>query len=261
VTDRWLQSHALGPLTRPTLRSDQSRRHVLGRSSGLGTHFVTMTESQDPSIHLVVDNFFPAAMLYRRACAQQAQAIRMAQEFVESGQHERRLREMDAVMSTVVLTQAAGESWIYSAYRKASVRPRRVEGWVQRWIDSPVLICGDGTRALNKSTEDSLRTLSNWRNFLVHGDDAAGRRLHAVVSAGDVAERLTSELAQKVIQDMDDAFTDDGSLLGVHGTTGLHSSHLWVAPDEGSPSRGARATIPLDSSAFRCRFRWLPGRS
>ena len=216
----------------PHLRSNQSRRHVLGRSAGLGTHFVTMTERQDPSIHLVVDNFFPAAMLYRRACAQQAQAIRMSQEFAESGQHERRLREMDAVMSTVVLTQAAGESWIYSAYRKASVRPRPAQGWVQRWVDSPGLICGEGTRALNESTEDSLRTLSNWRNFLVHGDDAARRRLHAVVPAGDVADRLTSELAQKVIQDMDDAFTDAGSLLGVHGTTGLHSSHLWVAPDE-----------------------------
>jgi hypothetical protein len=191
-----------------------------------------MTESQNPGIHLVVDNFFPAAMLYRRACAQRAQAIRMAHEFVESAQHERRRREMDAAMSTIVLTQAAGESWIYSAYRKASVRPPRAKGWVQRWIDSPVLICGDGTRALDKSTVDSLRTLSNWRNYLVHGDDSARRRLHAVVPAGDVADRLTSELAQKVIQDMDDAFTDAGSLLGVHGTAGLHSSLLWVAPDE-----------------------------
>jgi hypothetical protein len=78
---------------------------------------------------------------------------------VESGQHERRLREMDAVLSTVVLTQAAGESWICA-------------GRVQRWIDSPVLICGDGTRALGKSMEDSRRTLSNWRSYLVDGDDA-----------------------------------------------------------------------------------------
>ena len=105
-------------------------------------------------------------------------------------------------------------------------------GWVQRWIDSPVLICGDRTRALDKSTEDSLRTLSNWRNYLVHGDDNARRRLHATVPAADVADRLTFELAQRVIQDMDDAFTDAGSLLGVHGSPGLHSSQLWVAPDE-----------------------------
>jgi hypothetical protein len=34
----------------------------------------------------------------------------------------------------------------------------------------------------------------------------------------NVADRLTSELAQKVIQDMEDAFTDAGSLFGVHGT-------------------------------------------
>lgn len=96
-----------------------------------------MTESKDAEIRVVVKMFSPPAMLYRRAHAQAQQAVRMAEDFSETGQHERRLREMDASISTIVLAQAAAESWIYSAYRTASVEPRPRVGWVQRWVEAP----------------------------------------------------------------------------------------------------------------------------
>ena len=94
------------------------------------------------------------------------------------------------------------------------------------------LICGEGTRGLDASTEQWLRTLSKWRNFLLHGDDASTRRLHSIVPEEEVADRLSSELARSVIEEMDAAFTDAGALLGVHGPPGLHSAFLWVAADE-----------------------------
>lgn len=191
-----------------------------------------MAENKDAEIRLVVETFSPPAMLYRRACAQAQQAVRMADEFSETGRHERRLREMDASMTTIVLAQASAESWIYSAYRRAAVEPLGKGGWRQRWVDAPRLICGEGTRGLDASTERSLRTLGTWRNFLLHGDDASRRRLHSIVPEEDVADRLTSELARMVIEQMDASFADAGALLGVHGTAGLHSAFLWVAPDE-----------------------------
>ena len=190
-----------------------------------------MIESKDAEIRLVVETFSPPVMLYRRACAQAQQAVRMAKEFSETGQYERRLREMDASITTIVLAQASAESWIYSAYRRAKVKPRR-GGWVQRWVEAPKLICGEGTRGLDASTEQWLRTLGTWRNFLLHGDDTSTKRLHSIVPEEEVADRLTSELARIVIEQMDVSFTDAGALLGVHGTAGLHSAFLWVASDE-----------------------------
>jgi hypothetical protein len=162
----------------------------------------------------------------------------MADEHATSGRPERRLREIDAVIETIVLAQAACEGWIYGAYRRTGVTPACGGGWVQRWVDAPLLICdrqmepSQPTRPLDETTEQSLRRLSTWRNFLLHGDERAQRNLHRLVPAGHEAEHLVASFAEDVIVEVDAAFTDAGSLLGVHGTPGLHSAFLWVAPDE-----------------------------
>jgi hypothetical protein len=73
-------------------------------------------------------DFIPAVMLYRRAVAVATQAGRRAAQHAERGSRERRLREIDAVVETVILAQAAAEGWIYSAYRLAGETPRG-RGW------------------------------------------------------------------------------------------------------------------------------------
>lgn len=80
-------------------------------------------------------------MIYRRACATAHQARARAGEHVASGRNERRFREVDAAVETVVLAQAACEGWIHAAYRLAGIDPPQ-GGWVARWQAAPRSICG-----------------------------------------------------------------------------------------------------------------------
>ena len=76
-------------------------------------------------------DFVPAIMIYRRACATAHQAQARAAEHLATGRNERRLREVDATVETIVLAQAACEGWIHAAYRLAQVDPPQ-GGWVAR---------------------------------------------------------------------------------------------------------------------------------
>jgi hypothetical protein len=160
-------------------------------------------------------------------------------EHAATGNRERRFREVDAVIETIVLAQAACEGWIYAAYRRARVKHGTKPGWVRRWTEAPGLICDRDkeldeppTRALDDSTVETLRLVSRWRNFLLHGDDKARDRLHKTVQPGTETDHLTAEFAERIIKQVDAAFTDAGSLLGVHGSPGLSTDSLWVALDE-----------------------------
>jgi hypothetical protein len=184
-------------------------------------------------------SFEVSTIVYRRAVATRRRAQRMAAEFEETNSMERRLREIDAVLEIIVLAQAACEGWIYFAYRHTKVEPGRDRGWVQRWIDAPRLICDPRrsagqppTRGLEQATIEALRRLSAWRNFLLHGDDRAREKLGEVIQQEPDARLLTAALAEQIIDWADHAFTDLGSLLGVHGVIGLSSDHLWVGYDE-----------------------------
>jgi hypothetical protein len=88
--------------------------------------------AQDDARQRVAEAFTPATILYRRACAQADQAAHRAAEFTKSCGIERRLREMDAIISTIVLAQAAAESWIHTAYRTSGRQPTPRTSWVQR---------------------------------------------------------------------------------------------------------------------------------
>jgi hypothetical protein len=178
-------------------------------------------------------------IVYRRAVATWHRAQRMAAEYEETNRTERRLREIDAVLETVVLTQAACEGWIYFAYRHTKAEPEKGGGWIQRWIDAPRLICDPcrpagqpPTRGLDQVTIDALRRLSAWRNFLLHGDDRARQKLGDLIDQEPDVRLLTAALAEQVIAWADHAFTDLGSLLGVHGVIGLNSAYLWIGYDE-----------------------------
>ena len=184
-------------------------------------------------------SFEVSTIVYRRAVATSRRAQRMAAEHEETNRTERRLREIDAVLETIVLTQAACEGWIYFAYLHTQVEPEKGGCWVKRWIDAPRLICDPRrapcqppTRELDQTTIDALRRLSAWRNFLLHGDDRAREKLAKVVDQDPDVRLLTAALAEQTIDWADHAFTDLGSLLGVHGVIGLNSAYLWVGYDE-----------------------------
>ena len=184
-------------------------------------------------------SFEVSTIVYRRAVATRRRAQRMAAAHEETNSTERRLREIDAVLETIVLTQAACEAWIYFAYRHTKVEPEKGGGWVQRWIDAPRLICDPRrptgqppSRELDQATIEALRRLSAWRNFLLHGDDRARKYLAKFIDQDPDVRLLTAALAEQTIDWADHAFTDLGSLLGVHGVIGLNSAHLWVGYDE-----------------------------
>jgi hypothetical protein len=190
--------------------------------------------SDDSAIELAPSGFFPAAMLCRRACATAHQARERATEAAQTGHHERRLRELDAVVETVVLAQAAAEGWIHRAYHLADVEPHGAGGWVARWEAAPRAIVGPRTRDLDAETVGTLRWLSTWRNYLVHDDARARLRLHASgIDAGGEAAHLTADMAEAVIARMDDAFCDIGACIGWRTLAGLNSAHLWRSHDEG----------------------------
>jgi hypothetical protein len=176
--------------------------------------------------------FVPAIRLYRRACAMAEQAENRAAQHKESGVTERRLREMDAVMETIILTQAAAEGWIHHAYREAEVQAPLRTNWRARWAIAPALIVGEGVRSLEPETVESLEWLSAWRNYLAHDDDQARARIANFVPPGTEAEQLTATLARQVIDRMDRAFGDIGSIIGFKVGAAPNSAALWVASDE-----------------------------
>jgi hypothetical protein len=176
-------------------------------------------------------DFVPAVMIYRRACATAHQARARADEHQSTGRSERRLREVDAAVETIVLAQAACEGWVHAAYRLAGIDPPQ-GGWVARWQAAPRAICGPGARDLDTTTVESLRWLSRWRNYLVHDDAQARERLHQFVAAGSEVQQLTAAMATEVIERCDVAFADAGSILGATTLAGLHSDFLWRAADE-----------------------------
>jgi hypothetical protein len=149
-------------------------------------------------------------MLYRRAVAMAEQAEQRAAQFAERSSSERRLRMIDAVMETIILSQAAAEGWIYAAYRLAGEKPRG-RGWRECWAQAPKIIAGSDARDLDEATSDTLDWLSAWRNYLVHDDDRARERVAEYVRAGSETDHLTAEMAREVITCVDAAFTDIGS--------------------------------------------------
>jgi hypothetical protein len=110
-------------------------------------------------------DFVPAVMLYRRAVAMAEQAAQRAAQFAERSSNERRLRMIDAVMETIILSQAAAEGWIYVAYRLAEEKPSG-RGWRACWAQAPQIIAGPQARDLDTETLATLEWLSAWRNYL-----------------------------------------------------------------------------------------------
>lgn len=184
-----------------------------------------------PEPRWVVD-FSPATVLYRRACAMAKQARVRADQFEHSRKNERRLREIDATIETVILTQGAAEGWIYSAYRSASVAPKARANWREVWTLAIASINPELERGLDLTTVQTLEWISAWRNYLVHDDNRARRMFKNTIGVEPHVTLLNAGLAAAVIDRMDAAFCDVGAAIGSRSISAPNSAHLWVAADE-----------------------------
>lgn len=177
-------------------------------------------------------DYLPATALYRRACAMAHQSRRRANQYQETGQQERRLREIDAAVEAVILGQGAAEGWIFNAYRRAGVAPRPGANWREVWRSAIDSINPELGRELSGESSATLDWLSAWRNYLVHDDDRARRNLKAAIGVDPHLTLVTAQLAEEVIRRCDAAFADVGAAIGSFSGSAPNSAFLWIAEDE-----------------------------
>lgn len=191
-------------------------------------------------------------VLFRQAKARSLAARRSAQqaeveEAAGGNGMERRQREKDAVIATLVLAQGAAEGYANWVHIKAGIPPKD-SSWVKRWKNLPAAAraLGRPTQAevngqpeevtLSSAHEDFLNRLGAWRNFLLHADARARDRLHDQLSEnGDLAPGeheitlLTADLAETTLIRSDEIFRWAERLTAVQAP---FLDHAWVSPDE-----------------------------
>jgi hypothetical protein len=177
-------------------------------------------------------DFNPSVMLYRFAVAQATRARERAKQHSETGSNERRLREIDSCIAVIILAQAALESSINWAHRIAGIKPTTDSPWWRGWTDGcPAIAAARGNNTpgpFPDGAEAGLRSLTAWRNYVVHGSDRSLRRLLGSVSSNPISS-LTAPLAEDVIQLADSLFNYGSAATGLPMPD---SAHLWVAFDE-----------------------------
>jgi len=186
-------------------------------------------------------------VLFRQAKARAIAARRFAQqadqaEAIGSSGMERRQRERDAVISAIVLTQAAAESYANWVHIQADVTPPRT--WIERWKHLPTAARALGRPAqtttdagpveitLSDEQEELLKELGAWRNFLLHADARARDRLRELLdlaSEQTEVDLLTADLAESLVGRAEELFRWAQRLTGINAP---FLDHAWVAPDE-----------------------------
>lgn len=182
-------------------------------------------------------------VLFRQAKAQSIAARRRADD-AEAEQAdgrsgvERRQRERDAVILTLILTQGAAEGYANWVHIQAET-PLTHSSWIDRWARLP-----EAARALGRPNESTLSAehqtflerLGAWRNFLLHADSRARDRLRLLLTNGgglrlgqSEFELLNADLAEAVVAEADQLFRWAQDLTGVPAPFLMHA---WVAPDE-----------------------------
>ncbi|WP_146610474.1 MULTISPECIES: hypothetical protein [unclassified Streptomyces] len=97
---------------------------------------------------------------------------------------ERRQREKDAVIATLVLAQGAGEAYVNWVFLQAGVRPSGT--WIDRWGG-----LRNAARELGRNNKFGLPSehrrffneLDAWRNYLLHGDERSRKSLRQALEA------------------------------------------------------------------------------
>ena len=181
-------------------------------------------------------------VLFRQAKARSAAARKFARQADEelaaggSGM-ERRQREKDAVITTLILAQGAAEGYANWVHIQAGMPTKGT--WVDRWRNLPAAARSLGRPAqdtLSSAHEEFLHQLGAWRNYLLHADARARDRLHDLLTGnGDLASGetettlLTADLAEATLTRSDEIFQWAQRLTAIQAP---FLDHAWVAIDE-----------------------------
>ncbi|MEE1743225.1 hypothetical protein ACFYNF_18970 [Streptomyces sp. NPDC006641] len=180
-------------------------------------------------------------VLFRQAKARALAAQRFAREAAEEESAgrtgmERRQRERDAVIATVILAQGAAEGYVNWVYLQAGIPPSGT--WIDRWRglrNAAARLGRDDKIGLPKEHKDLFNELDAWRNFLLHGDEKARESLHkALASQGLAGQAVEVELFDGVyaLNVMDRV---DAACRWAEARTGISAPAVrgaWVAADE-----------------------------
>lgn len=182
-------------------------------------------------------------VLFRQAKARTLSARRLAKEAAEeraSGRpgSERQQRERDAVITALVLTQAAAEGYANWVHIQAGT-PVNSSSWIRRWENLPAAaeaMQRPAGAALSDEQRDFLNQLGAWRNALLHADARARDRLQDLLTTTgalrpgtSALDLLTVDLAESVVTQADELFRCAQDLTGIQAP---FLDGAWVAPDE-----------------------------
>ena len=148
-------------------------------------------------------------------------------------------RARDAAIETVVLTQAAAESYVNWIYLEVGVRPRS-RSWISRWdgLGTVAKQLGRPGTSLPSEHIRFFTELNAWRNYLVHGDERARKTLLATLTAqgcgdftddAEVISILDSDYAATVIERAEAAFSWTARQTGIQAP---FVCGAWVSPWE-----------------------------
>lgn len=153
-----------------------------------------------------MEYIFNASQIHFQAALDKARLARQRHEEAETerkqgcvGQGaEPRAREMDATIASVMLTQAAAESYASWAHIQAGTHPGFLK-WREAWEKLPKVAAACGRSADFKLGADraaTLELLGAWRNYLMHTDPSARERLHKTLVG---REQITAADGEKKI--------------------------------------------------------------
>lgn len=174
-------------------------------------------------------DFDGSQALYRLAFASGMRSgHRRGQSVERGGDVERDARAFDAAVEAVVLLQASAEAWINRQFDQQGLHGG---DWRSRWngLSRLAVARGRPRRDLSKASKRLLDNMQTVRNFLLHGDAAAKRRLEAWSGDTDVHDLLSQEFLDSLFQRAENLWEEAREITGlsVPGASGA-----WVASDE-----------------------------
>ncbi|MDP5315295.1 hypothetical protein [Streptomyces poriferorum] len=122
-------------------------------------------------------------VLFRQAKARSLAAQRFAREAEQeqaagSSGMERKQRERDAVIATLILAQGAAEGYANWVFLQADVTPSGT--WIDRWCglrNAASSLGRDDKFGLPKEHRAFFEELDAWRNYLLHSDEKSRNSL------------------------------------------------------------------------------------
>ena len=159
--------------------------------------------------------------LFRAAIVQIAEAKRLSRSRTPG----RRSREGDLAAAAIILIQASLESWIKSLVGEIPKHTAK-KNWLELWRDGPLQEPSDDAKQMSPlrppdEAYQYLKIMNDARNYFVHGDHQARRRvLRHFRDARAFSYSLSSWLpAQWMLEDANRLFTHAESVTGLPAPT------------------------------------------